>query len=271
MNDSDVLQRAAAALRSAHDGQREGSGFTRARILTSVAERRRPRRVRWLVGAPFATLLLVGSAWAQSTGNWGRVWQAVATVLPFVEHAPKPAPPRGNSAPRGVARSPAEQRVVEPPPVEPAPAEPAVPAPPVEPAAPEAVAPAPVAPVARASVPQPALPKAKAPKAAPPASTRTERTQPAEPPADPELSAFRSAHELHVQGSPRAAIDAYRDYLRAYPRGRFVPEARYNTALDRIKLGDNAAARTALAPFADGSYGGYRQHEAKQLLEALPR
>jgi hypothetical protein len=63
---------------------------------------------------------------------------------------------------------------------------------------------------------------------------------------------------------------AYGDYLRAYPKGRFVPEARYNSALDWIKLGDTAAARAALAPFANGTYGGYRQSEAKQLLEALP-
>jgi hypothetical protein len=252
MNDSDVLQRAAAALRNAHDGQREGSGFTRARILTSVAARRRPRRVRWLLGAPFATLLLVGSAWAQSTGNWARVWQAVATVLPFVEPAPKPAPPRSNTAPHALEPRAAQPQVAAPPAA-------------VEPIAPEPLAPAPVVPPPRPAAPRPAARKA------PPSAPHAPAAEPAEPPADPELSAFRSAHELHVQGSPRAAIDAYGDYLRAYPSGRFVPEARYNTALDRIKLGDTAAARAALAPFADGTYGGYRQSEAKQLLEALPR
>lgn len=259
MNDSEVLQRAAAALRNAHDGQREGSGFTRARILTSVAERRRPRRLRWLMAAPFATLLLVGSAWAQSTGNWARVWQAVATVLPFVAPTPKQAPPRGNSAPRAAAPEAAERRAPEPLPA-------------VEP--PEPVAPAPFEPVLTAPRAKVAAPKAGVSKAATRAhatNPRPEPPQPAEPAADPELSAFRSAHELHVQGAPRAAIEAYSDYLRAYPNGRFVPEARYNTALDRIKLGDTAAARAALAPFADGSYGGYRQHEAKELLEALPR
>jgi len=262
MSDSDVLQRAAAALRNAHDGQREGSGFTRARILTTVAERRRPRRVRWLVAAPFATLLLVGSAWAQSTGNWARVWQAVATVLPFVEPAPQPAPPRGSSAPRAAERRSPEPRLAEPAGEPPR----ALELPALEPAAPEVVTPAPaepVAPAARAARPKALAPMfrgdAPHPKAAQPTSPRPEHARPAEPPADPELSAFRRAHELHVQSSPRAAIDAYGDYLRAYPQGRFVPEARYNTALDWIKLGDTAAARAALAPFANGTYGGYRQ------------
>lgn len=268
MSDSDVLQRAAAALRNAHDGQREGSGFTRGRILTSAAERRRPRRVRWLVAAPFATLLLVGSAWAQSTGNWARVWQAVATVLPFFEPASKPAPPRGNSALHTPQPRVAEQPTAQPPASEP-PSAPAL-------VAPESTTPAPVEPAA-----VPVVPDARVPRAATPngpaasrpvraASAHPEPAKPPEPPADPELSAFRSAHELHVQGSPRAAIDAYTSYLRTYPRGRFVPEARYNIALDYIKLGDTAAARAALAPFAEGSYGGYRQREARELLEALP-
>jgi hypothetical protein len=258
MNDSDVLQRAAAALRNVHDGQREGSGFTRARILTSVAERRRPPRVRWLVAAPFATLLLVGSAWAQSTGNWARVWQAVATVLPFVERVPQPAPPHGNSAPLAVQ----PRAAADPPALE----QSVAPSPAVEPVAPEVVSPAPVAPAATA--PRTRAPKALGPQPAHPTSARP---QPPEPAADPELSAFRRAHELHVQSSPRAAIEAYGAYLGAYPQGRFVPEARYNTALDWIKLGDTAAARAALAPFANGTYGGYRQSEAKQLLEALPQ
>jgi TolA-binding protein len=247
MSESDVLQRAAAALRAAHDGQREGSGFTRARILGTLAQRRRPRRWYWLVAAPFATLLLVGSAWAQSTGNWARVWQAVATVLPFVRPGAATA---GNSVVRA-------KPVLTPPALAPASPELApqaapLEAPPLETPAPQSRAPRP-----------PALP---AHRAARPAAARP----PPELPADPELSAFRAAHELHVRGDPRAAIDAYAEYLRTYPHGRFVPEARYNTGLDEIKLGDTRAARQALEPFAQGAYEGYRQREARQLLEALP-
>jgi TolA-binding protein len=269
MSESDVLQRAAASLRAAHDGQREGSGFTRARILGTLAQRRRPRRWRWLVAAPFATLLLVGSAWAQSTGSWARVWQAVATVLPFIQ--PSSPPPRSNTAkrdnpPRSRAE-PAETLPAAPAPVEPAPQ--AAPAPVTEPPATEP----PVTELAPAA-PGPPLHQ-------PPTTTRAKTTAraarataarpPPELPADPELSTFRTAHELHVQSQPRAAIDAYAAYLRAYPHGRFVPEARYNTALDWIKLGDTQAARKALEPFAEGAYDGYRQREAQQLLEALPR
>jgi hypothetical protein len=250
----DVLQRAAAALRAAHGGQREGSGFTRARILATVAERRRPRLRRWLVLAPLGSALLVGSAWAQSTGSWPRVWQAVATVLPFVntEHAeaPERRRPRATSAPPTPSASP-----------RPAPA-------------PEAVPPA--EPVTPPTAQEPAVPTAQEPavSVAPPAS-RPRRAAPtpagassSEPP-DPELRRFRAAHELHVLGQSRAAISAYGDYLQAYPRGRFVPEARYNSALDAIKIGDHAAARRLLQPFADGAHGGYRRSEAQRLLEAL--
>jgi TolA-binding protein len=93
-----------------------------------------------------------------------------------------------------------------------------------------------------------------------------------QPGRDRELSRFRAAHDLHFAGDrPREAIQAYAEYLREYPNGRFVPEARYNGALDQIKLGNEAAARKALAPFAAGRLGGYRQKEARELLEALDR
>jgi hypothetical protein len=251
MNDSDVLQRAAALLRAAHDGQREGSGFTRARILGTLAERRPRRRVRWLVLAPLGTLLLVGSAWAQSTGNWPRVWQAVASVLHIETSV---------SAPRGALAPQAAPRLPHPPPAA---------APPEEPVLPEAVVPEALPLATPAPAPRPQAPRAArsgAPTAAPP-------SRPAPPAPDPELSQFRAAHERQVQAQDpeqrRAAIEAYAGYLRAYPHGRFVPEARYNMALDWIKLGDVAAARSALAPFAAGVYDGYRQQQARELLEAL--
>jgi TolA-binding protein len=93
---------------------------------------------------------------------------------------------------------------------------------------------------------------------------------PRQPAHDRELSQFRAAHDLHFGGRARDAIRAYTEYLSAFPSGRFVPEARYNIALDHIKLGNTAAAREALQPFADGRYGSYRRKEARQLLEAMP-
>jgi TolA-binding protein len=147
--------------------------------------------------------------------------------------------------------------------------------PPEVPAVPEAVAPEPAAPEVTLSPAVPSVPaRLGSPKAARGAAkTAPEPPRPELPPADPELSQFRAAHELQVRAQGpaqrRAAIDAYAEYLRAYPRGRFVPEARYNTALDWIKLGDVGAARALLTPFASGVYDGYRQQEARELLDAL--
>jgi hypothetical protein len=57
--------------------------------------------------------------------------------------------------------------------------------------------------------------------------------------------------------------------LAAAPNGSFAPEARYNRALSLIRLGRSSEAQSALAPFANGSYGVYRQSEARALLEKV--
>jgi TolA-binding protein len=103
-----------------------------------------------------------------------------------------------------------------------------------------------------------------------PAGETTPPSESAEPDPDPELSAFRSAHRLHFEGrAPEAAIDAYERYIAQYPRGRYVPEARYNVGINLLRLGRTQAAREALEPFAVGRYGGYRQQEARSLIDAL--
>jgi tetratricopeptide (TPR) repeat protein len=96
--------------------------------------------------------------------------------------------------------------------------------------------------------------------------------QPPEPAKDPELAAVRDGHDLHLKtGNPKAALDAYERYLARYPAGRFVPEARYNSALNLLKLGRRDAARRLLTPFAEGRYGSYRRKEASALLHALEK
>jgi TolA-binding protein len=275
MTESDVLARAARALREAHTGEREGSGFTRARIMNSVHRERRGRTLRWAILSPVASLLLVGSAWAQSTGKWPVIWKAVTSVF-VAAPATSSAPPPASERPRERPSTPrAEQPVPSPELAVDAGAADAPPAPEaVQPAedegprlgaAPEKGKRRAVEPLRRRPRPSPApSPSSLASEPSEPA-----REAPPEPERDRELGRFRRAHDLHFKGSASAAIDAYAEYLREYPEGRFVPEARYAMALDQIKLGNDAAAREALAPFAAGHYGGYRQKEARTLLRAL--
>lgn len=276
MTKSDILEQAARALREAHSGEREGSGFTRARIMVALHRERRRRLFRWVVLSPLASLLVVGSAWAQSTGQWPVVWRAVASVLAFtgVEGAKQPDPgPAPRAIPRRSRPAPLHEAAEAP---SLAPAEPESP-PAVNEVAPIA-APPELEPAPQTSLRVPRSAHAKRPprsvttraSQADPPATVNEPPAPAESKPDADLALFRLAHDLHVAGrQPRAAIAAYDDYLAAFPSGRFVPEARYNRALDSIKLGDKAGARAALEPFARGAYGDYRRKEAKELLDAL--
>jgi hypothetical protein len=105
--------------------------------------------------------------------------------------------------------------------------------------------------------------------AAPPAPV------PADPPDldGPEGAAYARAHVAHFDGTSwQRALTAWDDYLRSYPRGAFVPEARYNRALCLIRLERFAAAKAALRPFAAGAVGrGYRAGEARTLLDWIDR
>jgi hypothetical protein len=95
--------------------------------------------------------------------------------------------------------------------------------------------------------------------------------EPAHPSGPTDDETFARAHRVHFEGGdPAAALAAWDDYLRRFPAGQFVPEARYNRAIDLLKLGRNAEARAALLPFADGVYGTYRRDEARAMLRSLP-
>ena len=254
MNDRDVLSRAASELRAAHSGRREGAGFTRARVMNTLHERRQRKLLRWAILAPLVSALVGGSAWAQSNGQWPVIWQTLAIAI-------------------GVAQAPQPSAAATPPKPHPT-TEPAIrmPAPAPVPAA-SAAAPAPAVAAAPAAAPptvRPSRSRTSPSSTAPAPAPSTAPAPPRQIPSDPELSAFRSAHELHVaQDRPREAIDAFARYLERFPSGRFVPEARYNTALNQIRLGEKAAARRELEPFAAGHYGHYRQSEAQRLLDAL--
>jgi hypothetical protein len=49
-----------------------------------------------------------------------------------------------------------------------------------------------------------------------------------------------------------------------------VPEAKYNRAIDLLKLRRYVEARAALLPFANGAYGAYHREGARELLRAIP-
>jgi hypothetical protein len=100
---------------------------------------------------------------------------------------------------------------------------------------------------------------------------------PAMSPPDPEPTAseeqtYGRAHRLHfVDGAPARALAAWNEYLAAYPRGTFAPEARYNRALCLVRLSRHAEATRALHRFADAPPGSYRRQEAVALLEWMAR
>jgi hypothetical protein len=268
----------AKVLREAHTGERLASGLTRARVLETMQRRRRQRVVRWLWLGPLLTLGLGGSVWAQASGRLDPLWQAASQAIERVSGRPSRAPAR-------VARPPMIL------PSAPPAATPELPAlvPSVDAGSFESAAPGAESWVEPEVVTEPERPKraasrrpASARLARPPMTEGESRAEPdpkkpaQEPPPeaapDPELRLFRTAHELHLKGNAaQAALDAYDRYLERYPSGRFVPEARYNRALNLVKLGEKVRAREALKPFAEGQFGPLRQAPARQLLNALER
>jgi hypothetical protein len=237
--------------------------------MSSLHRERRGRTLRWAILSPLASLLVVGSAWAQSTGKWPVIWKAVTSVFaagpvpgaapPASQRPREQASPARDEPPAPAADSPPDGGAGDVPPV-------VLPSPrgeePVLGVEPKASRRAP-APARRRTLPAPPGARSLQPEASAPAHRAPE------PERDRELGRFRRAHDLHFNGRARDAIEAYAEYLRDYPEGRFVPEARYAMALDQIKLGNGAAARDALGPFAAGRYGSYRQKEARRLIDAL--
>jgi hypothetical protein len=244
----DLLKAATRALRedAADDG---GDGrFTRARVMASLHQGKVKRRTRLAFILPIAACLAAGTAWGAATGRLPAVFQAVGQLVGYSSQpsAPK-ADERGASTSPKVAAAPDAQ--VPPPAVD----VPAEPGPAVE-----------AAPVVEAK-PEPskieAAPSAK--------SSAAPRSSAAFQDADGDL--YRLAHEAHFASHDYTrALAGWNAYLQAAPGGRLATEARYNRAICLLRLGRDAEARQALEPFASGQQG-YRQNEARELLEELSR
>jgi hypothetical protein len=263
MKDSDLLSRAARALREEHDGHRPGSGYTRARIMRQLHQKRRRRVLVWVGFSPLFALV-AGSAWAQSTDSWQRVWDGVhygINALSHVVSGEGDLAERELEAPITRTSAPAASSAAHGLPGDIAPAAPA----------------AQTAQTAQTAQVTTELGAADAGVTVTRTSKPRRHRAPASaaaplPDRDPELAEFRAAHDAHFRsGSASGAVVAYQRYLERFPRGRFVPEARYNLGLLELKLGHVEKAKSALLPFAQGAFGGYRQTQAQALLRALER
>jgi hypothetical protein len=238
------LDDAVRALRDETNGPSERGDETRSRVIANVQRARGRRSKRMFVILPIAAVLAAATASAGVAGKLPGAWHAALRVLrlapePAVEPARAPAPP------------PSEPRV------DPVP----------EPAnEPEPSAPPPVNVVS----PRP-LPKLRPTATATPTAIAAPTAAPtATASSTDSLALFRNAHRLHFSAQdPAAALSAWDAYLREDPSGSLALEARYNRALCLVRLGRSREAREALAPFADGRYGGYRKNEARALLDML--
>jgi hypothetical protein len=241
---NDLVASAARALCAKYDGSSPDDASTRRRILAeaqAALNSRRRRRVFAAVWVPLAAVLVVSSAWAAVTGRMPR-------LVAWLEGTPHETmrvtgiPTGAGSASDATAATPTEAPTITATPTE--------------------------APTITAT---PAMKAIRSPTPVAPSSASTTRASvPASAEADVEEALYAGAHHAHfVARDPAAALRAWDDYLVAYPAGRFSLEARYNRALALVRLGRTDEARAALTPFADGRSGGYRQAEARSLLDAM--
>jgi TolA-binding protein len=236
----DLLDEATRALRDSEQASEFEARATRTRVLAGLHQTRVRRRTRLAFLLPIAASFVAVSAWGAASGQARLVLDKLERFVGVTASAPSSArvPPR----PRLTA--PANPSAASP--------EPTVLAPSRD------VAPAPAAPTV--------VQGASSARVTARSSSSPERDER----ADPNLALYRVAHAAHfVDHDPARALAAWDAYLRAAPNGAFAPEARYNRALSLVRLGRSQEARSALEPFANGSYGSYRKAEASALLQRI--
>jgi TolA-binding protein len=242
----DLLREATRALRATDEASELEARATRARVMAGLHQTRVRSRTRYAFLLPIAATFVAASAWGAASGKAELVW---ASIVRLAQRSPaEPAATSARPGIHGIQHAPSAISA----PLVPAPL--AVPEPAPEPA---------TLPELRRSAP-PSGP------AAPPSAPTASAPANAEELADPTLALYRVAHTAHfVAHDPARALAAWDAYLAAAPNGAFAPEAHYNRALSLIRLGRTSEAKSALEPFATGVYGGYRQAEARALLERI--
>jgi len=247
----DLLREATRALRATDEASELEARATRARVMAGLHQTRVRSRTRYAFLLPIAATFVAASAWGAASGKAELVWTSIVRLTH--RSAPEPAPTSARSGVHGISHAPSSLSVPLAPPAPVAVAEPAP-----EPATPPEV---------RRNVP-PSAPAVSA--AVPPSAPASSAPVSPEELADPTLALYRVAHTAHfVAHDPARALSAWDAYLAAAPNGAFAPEAHYNRALSLIRLGRTSEAKSALEPFANGVYGGYRQAEARALLERI--
>lgn len=284
----DTLREASRALRDLTAESSAGERFTRARVMASLHQRRRRRSTAAALLVPLAAILAGSTAWAGATDKLAHVWMVVSQAVGISVAEPpddNPTEPQrsGQPARRQVkpGSNPGGQPSVAAPVAEPEPPEEEPPlateTQTVEASEPPAAGPAKLG--RAAAAPRAARAGrgvgAKDTNVSPTASAEIAQSAGVPKPAAPgpdQHELYRAAHQAHFGARDcTAALRAWNEYLSLAPRGRFSAEAQYNRALCLVRLGRTSDAAIALAPFARGAYGTYRQREARELLEALSR
>ncbi len=256
----ELLGKGARALRETGAFDEEEAAIVRARILTTLGERKRRRARKVIVLVPLAAVLVATTALATTNEGFSGAIRSLAALIGVIEEAPARAD-RIEAAPKSSAPRMAR------------PSEAADLAAPALDEIDEGETLVTDSEPALTEVPEVSPPKREA---------KSEKVAAAEPSPSPpvpetvpkrpaDLSRFERAYQLHfVDKDYEHALLAWEGYLRTSPGGQLAVEARYNRAMALVRLGRHREARIALEPFARGVHGGYRQSEAQAILSALP-
>lgn len=233
----DLLKAATRALREESADEGADGRSTRARVMASLHQGTVKRRTRLAFILPIAACLAGGTAWGAATGRLPAMFHAIGQVVGYPSREKPPS--RGTQT---KPLSPKSASIAAPPPVDALP------------------------PGTRADAkPEPTKTEPVPSTKAAPATSSSGSFH------DTDGDLYRLAHEAHFGSHDYSrALAGWDAYLRAAPGGRLATEARYNRAICLLRLGRDDEARRALEPFASGLMG-YRQTEARELLDALAR